>query len=64
MAVHQLTNCVPPGSEGNVYVRAILAGIGFGGFWAFITFVAGGGSILGLVAGFGFAAAYAAIIAV
>ena len=64
MAVNQLTKCVAPGDEGNVVIRAILAGLGFGSFWAFISFVAAGGSIASLIAGFGFAAAYAVIIAV
>ena len=64
MAVNQLTKCVPPGSEGNVYVNATLSGLGMGGVWGIIAFAASGGNIIAALAAFGFAAAYAAIIAV
>jgi hypothetical protein len=63
MTVYQLTKCVAPGNEGNVWIRTILSGIGFGSVWAFVAFIAMGGSISALIGGFAFAALYAAVVA-
>lgn len=62
MSIHQLTKCVPPGGEGNAYLRSILSGLGFGSAWAFIAWALGA-SLAGIVAGGLFAAAYAGIVA-
>lgn len=63
MSIHQLTKCVPPGGEGNVYVRAIASGLVGGSIWAMIAYLLGA-SVGALLAGAGFALAYAAIVGV
>lgn len=62
MAARELTNCVPPGQDGNPVLMSILAGLGFGSVWAFVFWVAGVG-IAGVVLAGLAAAAYAAMIA-
>jgi hypothetical protein len=63
MAVHELTNCVPKGSEGTLWLRMTLSALGFGSIWGFVAFVAAGGSIFaGAFSGI-LAAVYAGMIA-
>jgi hypothetical protein len=63
MSINQLTKCVPPGGEGNVYVQAIAGGLVGGSIWAMISYLLGV-SVGALLVGAGFALAYAAIVGV
>lgn len=44
----ELTKCVPPGQNGNPWLRSIVAGLGFGSVWAFVWSLMGVG-IWGIV---------------
>ncbi len=63
MSINQLTKCVLPGGEGNVYVQAIAGGLLGGSIWAIISYLLGT-SVGALLVGAGFALAYSAIVAV
>lgn len=63
MVVHELTHCVPKGSEGTLWLRMTLAALGFGSIWGFVAFVATAGSIFGGVFSGILAAVYAGMIA-